>query len=177
MKLKWLINNVLHKRKITEEVFNNRMNSLLTKDDYNWDIVKTLLEKSIRPEDMRKMLWKKKNDEDKIDPILEFYTVMFKKYKADLLMTKKPSQAADQVVKAAREKAAHLRNLFENQHFINEFLGNMQFQSRYTSTLEKNDVDSFLLKRCLQRLNNPRVLAYDANGRALTSSFGNFHRE
>ena len=48
------------------------MNSLLTEDDYNWDIVKTLLEKSIRPEDIRKMLWKKKNDEDKIDPILNF---------------------------------------------------------------------------------------------------------
>ena len=86
MKLKWLINNVLHKRKITEEVFNNRMNSLLTKDDYNWDIVKTLLEKSIRPEDIGKMLWKKRNDEDKIDPILEFYTVMFKKYEPVLLM-------------------------------------------------------------------------------------------
>ena len=93
---------------------------------------------------------------------------MFKEYETVLLMTKKPLQAADKVVKSAREKAAHLRNLFENQHFINEFLGNMQLQSRYTSRLEKNDVDSFLLKRILQRFNNPRVLP---NGRALTRRY------
>ena len=116
--------NVQRKMELTEDELNKLMNSLVTKDDYNWDGVKTLLVKNIHPDDFRKILWAYKKGGDEIDPILEFYTAMFRKYEVHPLKTTDPSQAAATIIEAAKNVVA---NRLETLRFATNLFYRMRF--------------------------------------------------
>ena len=66
-----------------------------------------MLECDIHIDDLKKMLWKDKKGEDKIDPILKLYTVLRKECKFHFLMNENPSHAAVAVVVAGRNRAEY----------------------------------------------------------------------